>query len=288
MTTVSEPSRADTSAETPELDDVTRAIREHIVNMCGGPSGGHLGGSMSLVEVLTALYFRVMRCNPSQPADPDRDVLVLSKGHGGLALYATLAEAGFFSASLLETYGQPGSELMSHPHPEIPGVEVPSGSLGHGLAVGLGFALAHRLDGRGDRRTFVVMGDGEMQEGSVWEAASVAAHQGVDTLTAIVDRNRLQITGGTEAVCSIEPLADRWRAFGWEVHEVDGHDLEALVAVLDASPEPGRPTAVIAHTVKGKGVAPVEGKTKSHFARLSPRQRKRTLAMMSRDGGDDT
>ena len=286
MTTLTQPS-VDFD-QPPELDDVTRAIRAHIVNMCSGPSGGHLGGSMSLVEVLTALYFRVMRTDPSHPADPDRDVLVLSKGHGGLALYATLAEAGFFPASDLDTYGQPGSRLMSHPHPAIPGVEMPSGSLGHGLALGLGFALAHRLDRRADRRTFVVMGDGEMQEGSVWEAASVAAHRGIDSLTAIVDRNRLQITGRTESVCGIEPLAARWRAFGWEVLEVDGHDLEALATVLAAAPAPGRPRAVIAHTVKGKGVTPVEGQTKSHFARLSPRQRKRTLALMSREAGDAT
>lgn len=258
---------------------LTGRIREHIVNMCAGPEGGHLGGAMSLVEILTALYFRVMRVHPGFPGSPDRDILVLSKGHGGIALYATLCEAGFFPAEWLSDYALPGSPFMAHPHPEIPGVEMPSGSLGHGLALGVGFALATRLDGT-DRRCFVVMGDGELQEGSVWEAASVASHHRLDNLVAVVDRNRLQITGETRHVADMEPLADRWRAFGWRVREVDGHDVEALATALGGEPEPHTPTMVIAHTVKGKGVPAVENQARSHYAKLGARQHQKVLAAL--------
>ncbi|MFI8308370.1 transketolase [Streptomyces sp. NPDC085927] len=262
-----------------ELVRVTSRIREHIVNMCATPEGGHLGGSMSLVEILTSLYFRVLRVHPEFPGAPDRDVLLLSKGHGGIALYATLCEAGFFPRERLSEYGKPGSPFMAHPHPEVPGVEMASGSLGHGLAQGIGHALAARLD-RSDRRCFVVMGDGEIQEGSVWEAAAVASHHRLDRLTAVVDRNRLQITGETSAVCGLEPLVDRWSAFGWHVREVDGHDLDALTAALSVPPEPGRPTLVLAHTVKGRGLPHVEGQTRSHYAKLGERQHRRALAAL--------
>lgn len=262
-----------------------RRIREHIVNMCAGPEGGHLGGSMSLVEILTALYFRVMRVEPGFPGSPERDVLLLSKGHGGIALYAALCEAGFFPRERLTEYALPGSPFMAHPHPEIPGVEMPSGSLGHGLALGIGSALGMRLDGS-RRRCFVIMGDGELQEGSVWEAASVAAHHRLDNLTAVVDRNRLQISGATDEVGGLEPLADRWRAFGWHVREADGHDVGALTVALGAPPEPHRPTVVIAHTVKGKGVPAVEGQARGHYARLGDRQRRRVLAALRAEAGE--
>ena len=264
-----------------DLVEVTRRIRGHIVNMCAGPTGGHLGGSLSLVEILTALYFRVLRIDPALPDHPGRDVLVLSKGHGGVALYATLAEAGYFDPVLLERYGHPDSHFLSHPHPEVAGVEVPTGSLGHGLALGVGYALAHRLAGS-SRRCFVVMGDGELQEGSVWEAAAVAAHHRLDRLVAVIDRNQLQITGGTETVCTLEPLADRWRAFGWAVHEVDGHTTDAIADAITIPGPAGRPTVVIAHTVKGKGVPAAENKVHSHFARLGDRQRRQSLAAVHR------
>ncbi len=262
-----------------ELRAAANRIRRHIVTMCAGPEGGHLGGSMSLVEILSVLYLRVLRVDPAQPAWPARDILLLSKGHGGIALYATLCEAGFFPPYYLSGYGQEGSPLMAHPHPEVPGVEMPSGSLGHGLALGVGFALGARLTGH-DRRTVVVMGDGELQEGSVWEAASVAAHRRLGNLTAVVDRNRLQISGDTEGVCSLEPLADRWRAFGWRVFEVDGHDTAELTAALGGVADPDRPTVVIAHTVKGKGLPFIEGQARSHYARLGERQHRRALAVL--------
>lgn len=253
---------------------VADRMREHIVNMCAGPEGGHLGGSLSLVEILSTLYFDVLRVDPASPAAPGRDILLLSKGHGALALYAVLAERGFFPVSELETFGQPGSRLMGHPVRAVPGVEMPTGALGHGLALGNGFALADR-----DRRCFVIMGDGELQEGSVWEAAMATSSLRLGNLTAVVDRNGLQLGGQTEATMTLEPLADRWRAFGWAVREVDGHDPAALAAAFTA-PEPGQPVVVLARTVKGNGLPFIQGRAESHFARLSERQHTRALAVL--------
>lgn len=270
-----------TTIDAPPAAGTAARIREHVVNLCAGPEGGHLGGSMSLAEILATLYTRVLRVDPLDPAHPGRDVLLLSKGHGGLALYAALTEAGFFPPERLGEYARPGSEFTAHPHPEIPGVEMPSGSLGHGLALAVGFGLGFRLD-HADRRCFVVMGDGELQEGSVWEAASVAAAQRLDNLVAIVDRNRLQITGATETIDALEPLADRWSAFGWSVRQVDGHSCEELEAALTEPPAPGRPTVVIAHTVKGKGIPFVEDQPRSHYAKLGERQHARALAALRR------
>jgi transketolase len=266
---------------TMELQDRAHRIREHIVDMCAGEEGGHLGGSMSLVEILVTLYFRVLAVDPRAPGDPGRDILLLSKGHGAIALYATLAERGFFPVAELAGYATPGSRLMGHPVRAVPGVELPTGSLGHGLALGNGFALAARLDGL-ERRCFVVLGDGELQEGSVWEAAMAASSLGLDRLVAVVDRNQLQITGATEQTLALEPLADRWASFGWAVREVDGHDLGALGDALGRVPaEAGRPTVVIAHTVKGKGLPFVEGKPHSHYARLRDRQHQRARAVLA-------
>lgn len=253
---------------------VADRAREHIVNMCAGPDGGHLGGSLSLVEILTTLYFGVLRIDPARPAAADRDILLLSKGHGALALYAVLAERGFFPVEELTTFGQPGSRLMGHPVRAVPGVEMPTGALGHGLALGNGFALAAR-----DRRCFVIMGDGELQEGSVWEAAMAASDLGLDNLVAVVDRNGLQLGGETEATIALEPLADRWRAFGWAVREADGHNPAALATAFRKA-EPGRPVVVLARTVKGKGLPFIQGHTESHFARLSERQHTRALTVL--------
>lgn len=259
-------------------------IRRHIVDMCAGPEGGHLGGSMSIVEVLTALYFGVLRVDPADPAWPERDILLLSKGHGAIGLYATLAERGFFPVAELASYGRPGSRLMGHPVRAVPGVEMPTGSLGHGLALGIGFALAARLAGS-PRRTFVILGDGELQEGSVWEAALAAGSLGVDRLVAVVDRNGLQLTGATEEICRLEPLADKWRAFGWAVREVPGHDPVALAQALDQAPwQDGRPSVVIAHTTKGQGVPAAAGRVQSHYVTLSERGRARALAALRRAG----
>jgi transketolase len=257
-------------------------IREHIVTMCAGAEGGHLGGSLSVVEVLTALYFAVMRGDPHRPDDPARDILLLSKGHAAIGLYATLAEAGYFDPAELAGFGTLGSRLMAHPVRAVPGVELPTGSLGHGLALGAGFALAARLQGR-DRRAFVVLGDGELQEGSVWEAAMGAAALGLDNLVAVIDRNGLQITGETEQICRLEPLADRWRSFGWSVRECPGHDLDALVDALAGAPwQPGRPSVVIARTTKGAGVPFAEGRVQGHYLKVSPRQQAQARAAIAR------
>lgn len=271
------------TAVTPaELAEHAARIRRHIVDVCSTGDGGHLGGSLSLTEILTALYFAVMRADPAHPADPDRDILVLSKGHGAVGLYATLAERGYFPVTELAGFARPGSRLMAHPVRAVPGVEMPTGSLGHGLALGAGFALAARLD-RCPRRTFVVLGDGELQEGSVWETASGAAGLGLDRLVAIVDRNGLQLTGETERISPVEPLAERWRSFGWTVREAPGNDLPAVVAALTGAPwTPGQPSVLIAHTVKGAGLPFLAGKTISHYVRLNERQAARAHAVLRR------
>ncbi|KOV78026.1 transketolase [Nocardia sp. NRRL S-836] len=241
--------------------------REQILRMGSSPSGTHVGGSLSCVDVLTVLYNEVLTLRPDEPDWPERDRFILSKGHASAALYAVLASAGFLPESELDTYAATGGRLAGHPLRRLPGVEFPSGSLGHGLSLGAGIALAAKRAGHA-YRAFVLMGDGELQEGSVWEAAQFAPAAGLDNLVAVVDRNGWQITGRTEDL-GLEPLADRWRSFGWTAVEVDGHDLDALREVF-TSLEPGRPTAVIARTVKGKGVPLFEDKKKSHHVTLTP------------------
>jgi transketolase len=267
------------------LEAQATRIREHVVDMCAGPEGAHLGGSMSIVELLTALYFGVLRVDPDRPDDPERDILLLSKGHGAAALYAALAERGFFPVEELASYGRRGSRFAGHPVTLVPGVELPTGSLGHGLALGAGFALGARL-ARSDRRVFVILGDGELQEGSVWEAALGVAALRLDRLVAVVDRNGLQLTGRTESICPLEPLAEKWASFGWSVREADGHDLGAVLPALASAPwEPGRPSLLIAHTVKGQGIPAVAGRVQAHYATLSPRSHARARAAL-RGGGD--
>lgn len=262
------------------LESIAARIRAHVVDMCAGPEGGHLGGALSCADVLTALYFSVLNVDPRRPQDPDRDRFLLSKGHAAVGLYATLAERGFLPVEELAGYGQPGSRLMGHPVRAVPGVELPTGSLGHGLALGCGFALAARYAGR-PARSFVLLGDGELQEGSVWEAAITAASLRLDRLAAIVDRNGLQLTGATESIAPMEPLAERWRAFGWAVREVDGHDPALVAEHLDAVPwEPGKPNVLIARTTKGNGLPFLAGRSASHYVTLSPRNHERALSAL--------
>lgn len=217
---------------------------------------GHPGGDFSAADVLATLYFGVMRFDPSRPRDPNRDRFVMSKGHCTGAFYAVLAGAGYFPEAVLETYMQPLSKLNGHPNREyLPGVETNTGPLGHGLPVATGIAIAGQID-NAEYRTFVLTGDGELQEGSNWEAALTAGHRKLENLTLIVDRNRLQQGARTEETASLDPLDDKWRAFGWQVEIVDGHDHRALYDVLRASPKGrGKPLCVIANTIKGKGVS---------------------------------
>lgn len=269
------PAANPTGAPVDPLLAVATRIRHRVIDMCAAPHGGHLGGSMSVVDLLTVLYFAVLRADPLAPRSPDRDRFLLSKGHAAAALYATLAERGYLPVDELDTYATPGGRLMAHPVTAVPGVELPSGSLGHGLSLGLGLALAARLRGS-PARVFVLLGDGELQEGSVWEAAGSAAANRAGNLVAIVDRNQLQLSGRTEDICPIEPLARRWQAFGWRTHEVDGHDIAALRTAFGWLAAPcDDPAVLIAHTVKGYGVPAAAGTVKSHFATLSPLGRQR-------------
>jgi transketolase len=241
---------------------------------------GHPGGSLSIVEVLTVLYFHTMVYNPRQPGWPTRDRLVLSKGHAAPALYATLIEAGFLEQGLETELRKLGSPLQGHPdRKRCPGVEMSTGSLGQGLSVANGMALAARHTHHG-YRVYCIMGDGEVQEGQIWEAAMTSAHYGLDNLCAVVDYNALQIDGSIGQVKSpIEPLPDKWKAFGWNVLNVDGHDLVDLCGAFDqARQTSGRPTMIVAHTIKGHGVSFMEGIIEYHGSTLSEDEVKRALA----------
>ena len=226
----------------------------------------HIGSCLSVADILAVLYGAVLDVDPKRPDWPDRDRLIMSKGHAAAITYAVVAEAGFIPAKRLDEYASNGGQLYGHvTHVGVPGIEFASGSLGHGLPVGTGMALSGRRDGK-SWRTFVVMSDGEMDEGSNWEAILFAGHHGLDNLVAVVDYNKIQSLDFVDKTLRLEPLADKFRAFGWSAVEVDGHDVAALREALSALPlQAGRPTAVIAHTVKGKGVSWMEGKVLWHY-----------------------
>jgi transketolase len=270
------------AVQTRGLAEVALRVRGHVLDMAAGPAGAHVGGSLSAADILTVLYGRILTLDPQDLDAPGRDHFILSKGHASAALYATLAEHGFLPVAELATYARAGSRLAGHPRADLPGVEFPTGSLGHGLGLGVGVALATRHDGL-PGRVFVLHGDGELQEGSVWEAALVAGRLGLDNLVAVVDHNGLQINGPTGDGDDAQQLADRWSAFGWSVAVVDGHDLDALTATFSAAPfAPGRPSAVIARTVKGRGVRFLEGKASSHYATLSAQAHDRARLQLRR------
>ncbi|GIF21744.1 transketolase [Actinoplanes tereljensis] len=233
------------------------------LEMIGRAGLGHVGGDMSVLDILTTLFFGVLRVDPEHPEWPDRDRLVLSKGHTAGALYSTLAAAGFFAPAELATFAAPLSALNGHPNRvKVPGVETNTGPLGHGLPVSVGMAVAGRL-AASERHVYVVLGDGELQEGSNWEAAMTAGHRRLANLTAVVDRNRLQQGARTEETSALDPLDDKFRAFGWDVHVVDGHDHLELLDVFTA-PRGERPTCVIANTIKGRGVSFMEDRVEWH------------------------
>lgn len=230
-------------------------IRRNIWRSLHGAGSGHMGGALSAADLLAALYFHHMRFKPEQPDWPDRDRFVLSKGHANAALGAVLAQAGLIKDEILDQFYGFDSLFGMHPDIKLAGVEMSTGGLGHGLSVGLGMALGGRLQ-RKDFRVSVMIGDGELQEGSNWEAAMAAAHQKVSNLTAILDYNKVQQSGHVSTMMSLEPAADKWRAFGWSVREINGHDMGEIVSALDDLPfTDGRPSVIIAHTVKGKGVS---------------------------------
>jgi transketolase len=267
-------------AEVERLEEMARRIRVEIIRTVNHAQVGHVGGPLSAADILAALYFRVLRIRPDEPAWPDRDRFILSKGHSSLVQYSAMALRGFFPVDELRTFDTRGSRLQGHPDMKLlPGIDMSTGSLGMGLSAGLGMALGARFAGR-DIRTFVLLGDGECQEGQVWEAAMVAARYRADRLIAIVDHNKLQQYGwpGETPEVRLPPeepgeLAAKWGAFGWRVIEADGHDMARVVAALEEAAVPGgRPSVVIAHTVKGQGVSFMEGDYRWHSKPIKPEE----------------
>ena len=247
--------------------------------MTHAAASGHPGGSLSAVEIVAALYLRVLRHDPASPTWPDRDRFILSKAHAVPVLYAFLAECGYLPFEELLTFRRLGSRLQGHSKAwSVPGVEMSGGSLGQGLSYSIGQCLAARLDGR-DYRVYCLLGDGELDEGQVWEAAMAAAHYGLATLTAVVDRNGIQNDGFVKDIMGTEPLADKWRAFGWQVQEVDGHDQRQVIEALERTKQAtGCPSVIIAHTVKGKGVSFMENNPAWHGKGPNAEERARALA----------
>jgi len=261
-----------------ELQSKARTIRRHIVEMVAEAGSGHPGGSLSSADIVTALYFHVMNTDPKKPNWPDRDRFVLSKGHAAPVLYAALAEKGFFPKEELLKLRKTGSILQGHPDMKVtPGLDMTTGSLGQGLSAANGMALSAKLDNK-DYRVYVVMGDGEMEEGQIWEAAMAAAHYKLDNLTALVDHNGLQIDGPITQVMSPESIQDKFKAFGWNVIDIDGHDMQQILeAVEKAKTVKGKPTVIVAKTVKGKGVPFMENQVGWHGKAPTLEQKKEAL-----------
>lgn len=280
------PARVTTSRRT-TIRRRAASIRRASLRMVHAARLGHPGGDLSCADILATLFFHVLRLDPANPRDPARDRFILSKGHASAALYATLAERGFIPRADLDTYMRPLSRLNGHPdRNKVPGVEANTGPLGHGLPIAVGTALAAKMDGA-PWRTLVLTGDGELQEGSNWEAAMSASQFRLDNLTVIVDRNRLQQGDATERTVALEPLADRWRAFGFGVVEVDGHDIGALIDVFDHLPAvAGRPTCVIARTFKGRGISFIEDRVEWHHRVPTDAELAAALLELDGDGGE--
>jgi transketolase len=249
-----------------ELKDLSSILRARIIENSHKTGTPHLGSCLSTVDILVALYFSALRIDPKAPAAPDRDRFILSKGHGAPALFQVLAMKGFFPESLLDSYGEDGGIFAEHPPTpdHLAGIEAATGSLGHGLPIGLGIALSARIQQQ-NYKVYALLGDGECNEGSVWEAAMMAAAQKVDNLMVFVDFNKWQATDRSESVLALAPFAEKWRAFGWEACDIDGHDMGEILDVLAKPNSSGKPVAVIAHTVKGKGVSFMEDDNNWHY-----------------------
>lgn len=263
LTAGEEPSLLGTMVQTVSglrpLGTVLKGLRQRVLRMVAEAGSGHLGASLSVIDILAVLYFVKMRHDPSNPEWEERDRLVLSKGHAAPALYAVLAEAGYFPQEELVSLRRLGGLLQGHPEIQIPGVDASTGSLGQGLSIAVGMALAAKMD-EAPHKVYTIIGDGELDEGQIWEAALTAGHHGLDNLVAIVDRNQFQLTGRTEEIKAIEPVGEKWKSFGWEVVEADGNDPPSILDALDVCDlTGGKPSAIIAHTTKGKGVSFMEG-----------------------------
>lgn len=247
-----------------KLEYTAAKIRKRLLEVVYSAKAGHIGGGLSSINMLTALYFHTLNVDPNNPRKENRDRFIMSKGHCVEALYCTLEARGFITPELLNTYGQYDSPLAGHPTVKTPGVEVNTGALGHGLSIGVGLSIAAKMDKK-DYKTFVLMGDGEQGEGSIYEAAMSASHYKLDNLVAIIDRNGLQISDKTENVMSLEPIAERWSAFGWEVIEVNGDDISSIVEVLDnVNFNNNKPLLIISKTTKGRGISCMENILKWH------------------------
>ncbi len=261
-----------------KLEKQAKQIRIDILKMLTAAGSGHTGGSLSCVEIILSLYSYKLRHNPKRPHWPDRDRFVLSKGHGCPTLYAVLAHFGYFPKKDLMGLRKFGSLLQGHPQLGLPGLESSTGSLGMGLSIANGMALAARLDKRKDVRVYCLMGDGEIDEGQIWEAAMTASHYKLDNLCGIVDFNRLQIDGFLRDIKNIKPVGEKWRSFGWEVFEADGHDFKQLIDAYDKAQNiKGKPSIILAHTIKGKGVSFIENKVEWHGIAPKPEELKRAL-----------
>jgi len=257
-------------------------LRKNLVQMIFDAKSGHTGGSLSSLDILTVLYYAILRVDTADPAWPDRDRFVLSKGHSVEGYYNILADKGFFPREELKSFCKFKTRLIGHPNVKVPGVEMNTGALGHGLSAATGMALAGKMDGK-DYRTFVLMGDGELAEGSVWEGAMAAANYGLDNLTAIIDRNRLQISGDTEKVMRLENLKGKWAEFGWANVETDGHDLAQLLETFRHLPlEKGKPSMIIANTIKGKDISFMENVAKWHHGVPSEAQLSQAFAELDK------
>ena len=270
------------TSDVEELQAIAKQFRREIVEMITHAGSGHPGGSLSAVEIVVTLYFDVLRHDPADPRWPDRDRFILSKGHAAPVLYCALAECGYTAKSELNTLRKLGSIYQGHPDRRfIPALEASTGSLGQGLSLGVGMALAAKLDAR-PSRTYVVLGDGEIQEGQIWEAAMFAGDKNVDNLVAIVDYNHIQLDGFVNDIMPLEPLADKWRSFNWHTIELDGHSIPELQGAFDeAARTQGKPTAIIAHTIKGKGVSFMENNPKFHGTAPTQDEMKRALAELN-------
>jgi transketolase len=263
---------------TEELKEMAKKLRRHVITMIATAGSGHPGGSLSAADIITALYFKILRYNPQNPGWSDRDRFILSKGHAAPILYAALAEAGYFSVAELATLRRLDSRLQGHTDRNLtPGVEMSAGSLGIGLSFSIGVVLAARLDSK-TYRTYVLLSDGECEEGQTWEAALAAAHFNLDNLTAMVDCNGMQLSGWTRDIMNLEPLISKWQAFGWHVIDIDGHDFDQILAAFpEAEKTKGKPTVIIARTTKGKGVSFMENNVTFHGKAPTREEAKRAL-----------